>query len=251
MEKHGVDFNPPERLKVLILPVEFDVKIKKITAIKSVDGSISESENRSLINTEIENIKQNVWFSIFEEMSKTYLLKPLPIIETLEHEGESIPTDEISRISFLYKPDLILKTKISGYGTIKKKWQMLLLGSGLGEGVVQGFLSYKLLKSKTAAILIALEEFIQEALVWGAGVYLFNKAFSPVIIETKLISARDGRVIWSMTSFTTIDRKAIKKYPQDKQELKELRLKITAEKAVKEIVKSLEKEAFKNAIKER
>lgn len=230
---HGVKLKPPEKLKVLILPVEWDVKINKVTDLKTAKKG--DKKDKSVLLEELEVIRSEIWLELYNQINQSYFFQPLSVMSssievTSQREGE----------------DLILRTRIYGYGKIKKKWQFLLLGSGFVEGVTQGFLSYKLLKNKSLAVLIACEEFLQEALTWVGGIYFFNRIFSPVIIKGELISPKDGKIIWSKTAFTTVDRKALKKYPPEDRKLKEIRLKSAYHKAIKKIISDMEKKALDN-----
>ena len=52
--------------------------------------------------------------------------------------------------------------------------------------------------------------------------------------------------LWSDTAFSSIDKKALKKLPEDKQKKKEVQLKVTTDKTGHELVASLEKAVQKH-----
>lgn len=91
-----------------------------------------------------------------------------------------------------------------------------------------------------------LEEVAQEVLTWGGGSHLFNEHYSPVILEGRLVSTFDGKTLWSDTAFSSIDKKALKKLPEDEQKKKVVQLKVTTDKTEHELVASLEKAVQKH-----
>lgn len=140
----------------------------------------------------------------------------------------------------------ILVVKVSGYGKIKKKWLVYLLGSGVVEGVVQGVLAAKLVKNNWVGLVVGLEEIGQEILVWGGGSYLFDQHYAPVTLESELISTRDGKSIWDDTVFVSVDKDAIEKLPKQEQNKKEKQLLLTAQKAINKLVEDINKKAKNN-----
>lgn len=56
----------------------------------------------------------------------------------------------------------------------------------------------------------------------------------------------DGQVIWKDTSMANINRKALKKLPEEESKKKEIRLRKTEEAAVDNMLNSLNKKAFQN-----
>ncbi len=140
----------------------------------------------------------------------------------------------------------LLITKLSGYGKIKKKWVAYMIGTGVVEGVVQGVLVATVVENDWLAVGLAAEEILQEIVVWGGGAFFFNNIFTPVILESKLISTTEGKVIWKQTAFAHINRKALKRFPKEERGKKELRLQMTTEKAEEQLIESLEKSAGKN-----
>ncbi len=251
--RHSVFFEPPRKLRVIVLPVECTVKIKKLKTIRSPKGVAPAPDMEdALVKAEIAGVTEEISKSLETGLNNSYLFEAVPlestrlVMEAMGLKGSELSPGQLKDLARAMNAGLVFKTRLSGYGAIKKKWQLLLLGSGLVEGVVQGVLTYKLLNNKSLAVFIAAEEFAQEALVWGGGIYIFNQVFAPVILESELVSAADGETIWSKTAFSTIDRKAIKKYPAAEQDLKELRLKVTAEAAAGEIIRSLQEKAMKN-----
>ena len=158
----------------------------------------------------------------------------------------SLSTNQAIAIGRATGAKTILVTRLSGYGKIKKKWLVLLVGSGLMEGAVQGGVAAYAVGNVWVAVGVAAEEVLQETVTWGGGVWLFNRIYTPVILETELLSTTDGQVIWTDTSMAHINRKALKKLTQEDREKKDIRLQKAAEATVDDMLKSLNKKAFHN-----
>lgn len=193
--------------------------------------------------------------SLETKLSDNYLFEVVPdsaVFAELREMNICVSTCEITSaqaklLGRRLGADAVLSTKLSGYGRVKKKWITLLIASGVIEGGMQGVIAAKLVHNTWVAVGIAAEEVTQEVVTWWGGAYLFGKAFAPVIIEGELRSARDGAAIWSKTAFATLDKKKLKEYPEEQRGRKELRLRLTAETALDELVKSVRSKAIKNA----
>jgi hypothetical protein len=136
--------------------------------------------------------------------------------------------------------DFVLKTKLTGYGKIKRSWVLYLIGSGVVEGVVEGAVAFSVSDNPWVALGVGGEEILQEVVTWGGGVYLFDHYFTPVIIEAKLVTGSEATdTVWSETAFEIMSRHGLKKRPKEERGKKEVRLEVTAQKTIKELVKSL------------
>lgn len=122
--------------------------------------------------------------------------------------------------------DAVLDVRIAGYGKVERKWVAWLLGSGLVEGAAQGA-ALGAVAGPWAGLGIALEEVAQETLTWGGGAYVFDKVFTPVILEAALRSP-DGAKAWTKTVMVERSRKAIKSLPPELRKDRAARLRATA-----------------------
>jgi len=75
---------------------------------------------------------------------------------------------------------------------------------------------------------------------------LFNKFFSPVILEGKLFNISSGKFFGKKMVFGLKDKKALKPYPEDEKDRKEIILRVTAERTVDKLIANLEKKAAKS-----
>lgn len=147
---------------------------------------------------------------------------------------------EIEIVSSTQTADAILEPNVAGYGKLKRRWLFWLIGSGVVEGAAEGALLAPV-AGPWAAVGVAAEEAAQETVEWGGGAFAFNRIFTPVIIEARLRSGKDGAEIWTKSVLASRDRKALKAYSQEQRKDRTLRLMLTARKAARELAERLAK----------
>jgi len=252
--RHGVALDS-RKVKVAVLPPQNAVPVRRLRDIRTVPSSPGTSTNdQELIAHEMRGVMERIGDRIEKGVARSYFFQTVPrdsvsdAVRGLESaSGGSPPSaDQLRELGRSLDADAVLIVTVSGYGKIKRKWFYALVGSGVAEGVVQGVLAAAVLDNIWAAAGVAAEEILQEALTWGGGTYLFNRIFTPVIIEADLVSVADGSTIWSHTSFARTNRKALKNIPKAERSKKEVRLKLTAERTADDLLESLDKSAFKN-----
>lgn len=153
--------------------------------------------------------------------------------------------EEFELVASTGQAEAVLAVDVGGWGKIKRSWFWWLIGTGAAEGAAQGVLLAQI-AGPWAGIGIAAEEVVQESLTWGGGTFLFNRIFTPVILDGKLYSVFSGDRVWTNTAFSRINRKALKKLPKEERKDKAVRLRLTAEKAAAELAKDLAASARRN-----
>lgn len=253
--RHGVGMRPPRKLKVAVLPVVEAVSIKKLKYVMSVSSSTEPpADEGAAVEAELGRVREALTGELEKRLAGTYFFEVLPstaVRAAMAEAGVCVSTCSLNSglaaaLGRRLGADVLLSSRLSGYGRVKKKWITLMILSGVVEGGVQGIVAAKLVHNTWVAVGVAAEEVAQEMVTWWGGSFLFGKAFSPVVMEGELRSGSDGKVIWSKTALATLDRKELKKLPPGERDKKELRLKITAESAVGELVKSLQKQTAGN-----
>lgn len=252
--QHGVALDS-RKVRVAVLPVQNAVAIKRLRDIQTVPASGAVSTNeQDMIQREMCDVTERIGGRIERGLDRSYFFEPVPhdrvllAVETLDTPlvGPPLSADQLKQLGHFLDADAVLVVRVSGYGKIKRKWFYLLVGSGVVEGVVQGVAAAAVVDNPWVAVGVATEELLQEALTWGGGTYLFNRVFTSVILEAELMSTGDGKIIWSDTAFARMNRKALKNLPEAERGKKEVRLQVTAEKAIDGLLENLDKKAFKN-----
>jgi hypothetical protein len=253
--KHGVVLRG-ERPRLAILPVESTLKLKKLTDLLTVSEDEPKPLNeQELIAAEMLKVTDEITSKVENGLRESQFFTIVPredirnALTVIVPDWPTTPvSDEQAReIGESVDATVVLLVELSGYGKIKKKWQMLLIGSGIVEGVVQGAIAIAVVDNTWVAVGVGAEEILQELLTWGGGTYLFNRIFTPVILDGRLLSVTDGKIIWSDTAFARLNRKALKQLPEEQRKKKEIRLDLSADKAIKALLKDLNKSALRNA----
>jgi hypothetical protein len=174
----------------------------------------------------------------------------VPAAQGVQSANAPLTPEQIKSLGTALNVRAVLVIRLSGYGRLKRRWVVYLIGTGVVEGVVWGAVVVGATKNVWVGLAVGLEEIAQEILTWGGGAFLFNRYYAPVTIEGELISTMNGKPVWSHTTFDSIDRKALNKLPEEERKKKEVQLKVTAEKAEQDLVENLEKAARKNLWKE-
>lgn len=256
---HGVTTHPHEKLRIAVLPVISEVEITKIKDIETVPEQEKEiSDEKVRIKQQMEKVTEDMTRSIETRLNASPYFEVVPheqVAEALAAKAAQpvnvpLTTEQIQSLGMELNAHALLIIRLSGYGHLKNKWVVYLIGTGVVEGVVEGAVVGGATANVWVGMAVALQEIGQEVLTWGGGAYLFNMYYAPITIEGELISTIDGKQVWSHTTFDSIDRKALKKHPEEEQKKKEVQLEVTAEKAEKDLVENLEEAAKKNLWKE-
>lgn len=256
---HGVTACPQQKLRIAVLPVRSEVGIKSLRDIETVPEStkaIPGEEDR--IRQRMQMVTEDMTRSMEARLNASPYFEVVPpeqvagvlAAQTVSPPGAPLTAEQIKSIGMALNAQAALTIRLSSYGRLKRRWIVYLIGTGVVEGVTEGVVAGGATKNLWVGLAVALEEIGQEILTWGGASYLFNRYYAPVTLEGELVSASDGAKVWSHTAFDSIDRKALKKLPEEEQKKKEAQLKVTAEKAEKDLVENLEKAARKNLWKE-
>lgn len=241
--------SPAHKLRLAVLPVRREVVIDKLQDIESVPESAKPAPDQArLIDARMQAVAAEMTRAVEARLSASPCFEVVPdaqVEATLATLGmpanAPLTPGQLERLGRELDVQVVLAIRLSGYGQLKRQWIAILIGSGVGEGVVQGAVVAKATQSATLGAAAMLEEIGQEILTWGGGAHLFNEHYSPVILEGRLASTADGKTLWSDTALASIDKDALKKLPEDQQKKKQVQLKVTSEKAERDLVEALEK----------
>jgi hypothetical protein len=257
---HGVAAAPDGKVRIGVLPVQSEVEVDSLSDIETVpSGTVQMLDEKKAVHDRMEKITEDMTASIEARLSASPSFTLIPadrVKSVMEGSGMQPPflplsAEQIRNLCARLDAQAILTVRLTGYGRLKTRWVAYLIGSGVVEGVVEGSLAGGATRNIWVGLTVGLEEIGQEILTWGGGAYLFNAYYAPVTLEGALFSARDGESVWSDTAFDSIDRKTLKKLPEEERKRKEVQLRVTAEKVIKDLITDLEKTAQKNLRKER
>jgi len=243
--RHGVAASEQGRYRIVVLPIWTTLPEEKsaTTDHEPAAGPVKEGSGAGDLRAVIAHLDDYLEQALAQ--STHVLVVPYTPPEGMVFPAEPTVTD-LAHLNLPPYVQSVLVVRLSGYGKLKRKWIAFLIGTGVVEGVVQGVVVAEAASNPWLGGAVALEEIGQEVLVWGGGSYLFDRAYAPVTLEAELISVADGSVVWDDTVFVSIDKDAIKKLPEEERQNRDIQLRLTAEKAVRELSADLEKAAVRN-----
>jgi len=97
--------------------------------------------------------------------------------------------------------DIAIAVDVAGYGRVKRKWILIMAGSGLIEGVAQGVATASVTGNPWLGAGVGAEEIASESLSWLGGGWLWNKYLAPVTLEGRMWRVGDGRLVWQDVQF--------------------------------------------------
>lgn len=249
--QHGVGTSQNNRFRVAVLPIEVTAEIEKTSEIMSPPLKIA--DEKEFIKEQMKDVATQLTGLLNSKLGESTYIEVVPIEWDDLNKASPTPAtalswsaEEFQKLKQSRNVQAVLVVTLAGYGKMKKKWLTYLIGTGVVEGVVQGVLAAKVVNNTWVGVALALEEIGQEILVWGGGSYIFNKYYSPVTLEAQLISTADGTPVWGDTVFVSVDKNAIELLPEEDRKKKEIQLRLTAKKAIVELVENINKEAKSN-----
>lgn len=246
--QHGVTAGQSNKFRIALMPIEVTAEIDKVSDIMTSPPPITDKQK--FIQEQLQSVSKQLTDTLLSKLNASGHIESIPVEPVLASAVTAGPqawsADKLAKLKIDSDAQAVLLVKLSGYGHIKKKWLVYLLGSGVVEGVVQGVAAAKLTGNTWVGVALALEEFGQESLMWGGGSYLFNQHYSPVTLEAELISTTDAKTLWDDTVFVSIDNKAIEALPEADRSKKEIQLNLTAKKALDELTSDLDDTAKSN-----
>jgi hypothetical protein len=263
---HGVAVRPPRKLRVAILPITQDFKLSKLSSIetipKGLDPSTTSQEEQKKM-AEKAMAADLIWLrrSLGERFSRTYAYEVVPDSEALtalQREGLSpesalweLKPAKMKSLAQRMKADVILKSRLDGYGKLKSLWLAGVMTADYAENGVTGFAVAAASGNPWAGIGTGVLETVLDTVKWIGALWFTNRLFVPVILKGELVSGADGRGLASNMetemSFEIFGHdKAFDKYPLEQRKLKQVRLKAVAEKAIDDMAVYFDGQALKN-----
>ncbi len=189
----GIKGNPHVIIAVTSTTASADVS--SLSDIRSVSKSDIKNNEQTQIRETLEKVRMNVDACMRNRLSQREGVR-------MEQGAHSMDEDKME-LSWAKErgADLVLAVDVSGYGHVKRKWILLMAGTGLIETVAQGVAAAGVTGNPAVGAGVAAEEIAQESL-WLGGVWLWNKYLAPVTLEGRMWRVRDGKLIWHDVQFT-------------------------------------------------
>lgn len=238
-----------ERPYVALLPFGFDTDITKLSAVKSVDGTLSDEEESRQVAAVLQDILADARWLLLSRLatSQKFLFVPLEQTDALATELQlkpgALPTEE-QLVEFRRRlgADVVVAGNILDYGRVR--WQWFVAGAFAelsAETIVIGLTTawnpIGLLANAGVAVLI------NSAIFFGGG-YLFGIAFRPVVVEARAFETTQGYPVWQSMEGAFYAWSALKQLPESERDKKESQLHINLGRAIEGLADSLKAERF-------
>lgn len=180
---------------IAVTPTTISAHVSSLSDIRSVSKSDTKNNEQTQIHDTLEKVRLNVDACVRNWLSQRKGIR-------MEWGAHSVDEDKVE-LSWAKEKgaDLVLAVDVSGYGRVKRRWVLLMAGTGLIEGVAQGVAAAGITGNPVVGAGVAAEEFAQESLIWLGGAWLWNKYLAPVTLEGRMWRVRDGRLIWHEVQF--------------------------------------------------
>lgn len=137
--------------------------------------------------------------------------------------------------------DLYLVVDLSGYGSAKEEWKKILIGTGIAEGVAQGYVVIAASGSVGLGLAVAAEEMISEYLVWNGADWFLGETYAPVTLDAKLIYLKENKVIWQDSYFIRENDEELSGLSKEEKSNRQKQLQASLHKAEKNMVFDINK----------
>ena len=209
-----------ERPVVAILPFGFDLEITKLSALKTVEGSLSPEDESHQIAEALQDIQQEARWLLLSRLATGYGFRFVTIEQTdaLAEELQLTPgalpnADQLTEFRHRLGADLVVAGSILDYGKVRWQWSAAAAFADVSaETLVLG-----LATAWNPVLLLAnvgVEVLTNSAIFFG-GSYLFGIALRPVRVEARAFETVQGYPLWQMMDASAYAWGALKLLPEE------------------------------------
>ncbi len=138
----NIPVSPHEKIRIAILPVENVAQIGKLTEIVSQPAALpEEGEEQVVIQRHLRQVTADMTRRVEDRLSSSPCFLVVPNAEVsaaMDVYATHLPPDGLSDEDLRWlgsatRAEVVLQIRLSGYGQIKRKWLVYLIGSGVKE----------------------------------------------------------------------------------------------------------------------
>jgi nucleotide-binding universal stress UspA family protein len=243
------DVTIAERPYVALLPFGIDTDITKLSAVKSVDGTLSDEEESRQVAAVLQEILADARWLFLSRLATSQKFRFVPLEQTdalateLQLKPGALPTQE-QLVEFRRRlgADVVVAGNILDYGRVRWQWFVAgafaeLSAETLVIGLATAWNPIGLLANTGVAVLI------NSAIFFGGG-YLFGIAFRPVVVDARAFETIQGYPVWQSMEGAFYAWSALKQLPESQRDKKESQLRINLGRAIEGLADSLKAEKF-------
>ncbi len=235
-----VAFEPPqqstvddleERPYIAILKFGFEIEITELSAVQTVDQTLSRDEEAVLLADALQRIQQDARWLLVSRLATGYGFRfiPLEAVDALATElqlqpGQIPKAEQLSEFRRRLGADLVVSGSLLDYG--KVRWQWLLTGMLVDMTVDTTIIGLATGWNPIALAASVGWDVLTSAPIWFGGGYLFGVAFRPVRVEARAFETLQGYPIWQNMEEAVYAWSALKTLPEEIRGRKEVQLEL-------------------------
>src|SRR5262245_21207990 len=216
---------------VALLPIGFELEISTLSYVKSVESTLSPEEESKQLAEALAEIRQEARWLLRSRLAAGQGFRFIPLEETdalaeeLKLQPGAVPhRDQVKEFRRRLGADLVIAVSILDYGKVRWQWlaagmladitwETVVIGvaSGWNPALILGNVGFELLTSTP---------------LWFGGGYLFGVAMRPVRVEARTFETVQGWPIWQTMEESVYAWGALKAFPEEVRDKKELQLQL-------------------------
>ena len=238
-----------ERPHVAILPFGFDLEITQLSAVKTVDGTLSSDDESRQLADALREIQQQARWLLLSRLAtgQGFWFIPTEQTDALAEElglkpGDLPNAEQLAEFRRRLGADLVVAGSILDYGKIRWQWMAggmfadmswetaaIGVATAWNPGIILGNVGFELVTSTP---------------LWFGGGYVFGVAMRPVRVEARAFETSHGYPIWQTMEESAYAWGALKQLPEGVRDKKEVQLELNMAEIMESLGDSLTKQAF-------
>ncbi len=239
-----------ERPYVAVLRFGFDLEITKLSTVQTVEGVLLPEEEATQLAAALSQTQQEARWLLVSRLAagQGFRIAPLEqtdiLAEELQLKPGTLPTaGELAVFRRRLGVDLVITGSILDYGKIRWQWLMAgMLTDMTAESIALG------IATSWNPICLGANvglELLTSTPLWFGGGYLFGVAMRPVRVEARAFETINGYPIWQSMEESVYAWSALKTFPEEVRDKKELQLKLNLAEIMESLGDSLTKQGLR------
>lgn len=241
-----------DRPRLAIMPFGFDVKIRDISYLRTVEKDLSPEEEARQLQDALAAVQSEARWLLLSRLATAqgFRITSLEATDALAAElaltPEVLPTAaQLTEFRRRLGVDLVLSGQILDYGKIRwqwlafgmfadMSWETVALGlaTAWNPAAILGNIGYELLTSTP---------------LWFGGGYVFGVAFRPVRVQVRVFETVQGYPIWQAMDESAYAWRALNDLPEGVRKKKEIQLELNLAEIMETLADDLIKQQFSAA----
>jgi hypothetical protein len=239
-----------DRPTVAIMSFGFDIDIKQLSYVKTVQGPLTPEEESRQLADALRDIQDETRWLFLSRLATAQGFRIVSPDQTdslareLDMQPGVLPSAaQLAEFRNRLGADLVVAGNILDYGKIRWGW----LAAGMMADMSWETLVIGLATAWNPAVILGNVgfELATSTPLWFGGGYLFGVSFRPVRVEARAFETVQGYPIWQSMEESAYAWGALKELPETVRDKKEVQLTLNLAEIMESLADSLVKEALK------